>query len=154
MNNSLASFLNVQCITHRLRLLFLFVLAACALSCQNHTKNLQQSETRAEEIGVVSTLRTVVSAQRAYSLSNGGNFGTFPQLVEGGFLDSRFEGTEPQMHGYTFKMEVGEKKFSCEASPTQTTENSGRHYYVDSTSGLIRMNASRPATADDPPFQP
>lgn len=136
------------------RIVLLLVLAGFAASCQSHTEGLVQSEKRAEETVAIGNLRAISSAQRAYSMSNEGDFGTFAQLVEAGFLDTRFEKSEPELNGYAFKMEVGEKQFSCHADPAETTEPAGRHYYVDSSTSLIRMNPVRPATAEDPPFQP
>ena len=133
-------------------LIAVFVISAFAASCQTYTKGLEQSQARADETVAIMNLRAIASAQQAHAMSNEGKFATFPQLVEAGLLDSRFEGPEPEMNGYAFKMDASEKGFSCQASPLPAT--SGRHYYVDSSSPLIRVNASRPATADDPAFQP
>ena len=115
--------------------------------CESHVTGLQKSEERADEAAAVATLRTVAVAQQSYAASNDGNYGSFLQLTEGGFLDSRFSSEAPQSRGYVLSMKVGEKTFSCNADPSG--ELKGRHFYVDASSPLIRVNASQPATAKD-----
>ena len=122
--------------------------------CQSYTTGLQQSTARAEEITAVTTLRTISAAQRAYSLSNEGQFGTFPQLAEGGFLDARFGAEAPEFQGYVLTMNVGDKEFSCNADPVEGAEHGGRHFYLDSSTALIRVNPGQPAKVSDPAFQP
>ena len=116
-------------------------------ACQSYTTELTKSEGRADETAIVATLRTVSVAQQSYATSNDGNYGSFRQLTEGGFLDSRFNSEAPQSRGYVLTMKVGEKAFSCNADPSG--ELKGRHFYVDASSPLIRVNASQPATAKD-----
>ena len=152
MTNVLTPFLRKRCSITQLLFACLVTALVAAQGCQSYSTGLQQSETRAEEVSAIAALRTVASAQRAYAMSNEGNFASFPELVEAGFLDARFEGSEPEMHGYVFKMETGDKQFNCHADPAATTET-GRHYYIDSSSAVIRVNPSRPATSDDPLLQ-
>ncbi|HKO95997.1 MAG TPA: hypothetical protein VJU86_03330 [Pyrinomonadaceae bacterium] len=122
-------------------------LAMSGLSCKSYTTGLQKTQTNANETSVIAAMRNVVLAQQGHAITNDGNYATFLQLVEGGYLDSRFHAESPELDGYTLTMKVGEKSFSCNADPTG--EQTGRHFYVDSTSALIRVNASQPASAKD-----
>lgn len=139
---------------HRhLMLALVFLLTCTAFACQSYTKGLQQSVERADETAAIGALRTVSVAQRTYSVSNEGKFGTFEQLVKGGFLDSRFNSDKPKFKGYVLAMSVtngegAEGSYSVNADPEPPQQ--GRHLYMDSQSGLIHLNASRPAGAGDP----
>ena len=135
------------------------LLLACwaALGCQSYTKSLERSVTRADEVGAISALQTVVSAQRAYSLSNSGSFATFPELVKTGALDQRFDSETPKLRGYVLVMTIakgalpGEDSFTLSADPEGPGREPGRHFFVDST-GMIHANPSQPATITDPPL--
>jgi Tfp pilus assembly protein PilE len=140
---------------HRPLMFVLFFLLTCtAFACQSYTRSLQQSVERADETAAIAALRTVSVAQRTYSVSNDNRFGTFKQLVEGGFLDSRFSSDKPKFKGYVLTMSVTNDEgasggsFSVNADPEPPQQ--GRHFYVDSSSGLIQANATRPAGASDP----
>ena len=124
------------------------------LSCQTYTSGLQQSVARADETSAVAAMKTIATAQQAYSLSNGGGYATFQQLCAGGFLDERFNSSNPQIKDYTLTMEASSTSFSINADPTRSGEAAGRHLYMDSGGPLIHVNASQPATANDPPMQP
>lgn len=121
--------------------------------CQNYSTGLQQSQARAEETAAIAALQTVGVAQRAYAMMNDGQFGTFEQLSKESLLDSRFSSETPEIGGYVLTMNVGEKTFSCNADPVKKEETGGRHYYIDSSTTVVRMNPSQPASAGDPPFQ-
>lgn len=121
------------------------------LGCQGYTTGLQKSRTATDETAVVATLQTVAKAQLSYAVNSGGDFGTFLQLTEQGFLDSRFASEKPKVRGYVLTMTTGDRKFSCNADPDDGA--SGKHFYLDSESVLIRVHPSRPATASDPVYQ-
>ena len=121
-----------------------------SLSCQSYTTGLQQSASKVDETAVIASLRTIGQAQRSYSVSNEGDYGTFQQLCEGGYLDSRFNSSNPEVKGYALTMSVGEKAFSCNADPQTAGSQPARHFYIDSTSGEIHANPSLPATVADP----
>jgi hypothetical protein len=125
------------------------LLALGSVGCKTYTSNVQKTQARADEASVVSALRTVNLAQQAHALTNGGNYGTFVQLAENGYLDSRFGSDTPELHGYVLTMTIGDKTFNCNADPTLSGDLKGRHFYLDSTSPLIRVNATQPATAKD-----
>jgi len=146
----------------RLSLLALTVLGCIAsLSCQSYSTGLQQSVARADETAATAALRTIAVAQRTYSVSNGGEFGTFQQLSEGGYLDSRFNSSQPAVKDYVLTMEVASKTegkaegfYSCKADPVLTAAKTGTHFYIDSTSSELHANPNEPASAKDPVVQP
>src|SRR5688500_15488264 len=99
-------------------LFFSFLLIACfaTLNCQSYTSNLVQGDARADEGTALATLRAISRAQTAYSIANPGDYGTFEQLVTGGYLDARFKNTKPTFNGYIFTMNVSPKSGSREGS--------------------------------------
>ncbi|SRR6266550_7208667 len=131
-------------------------LVACSLllSCQTYTTGLQQSVARANETSAIAALKTISTAQQAYALSSGGAYGTFQQLCEGGYLDERFNSSTPQIKDYVLSMDVSGNSYRLNADPARSGDQAGRHLYIDSTSPLIRVNPTQPATASDPLLQP
>ena len=122
------------------------------MSCQSYSSGLQQSVTRADETAAIAALHTISVSQRTYSVSNNGNYGTFAQLVKGGYLDSRFDADKPNVKGYVLTMNVpGEGAYNCSADPEGAGPQAvGRHFYLDSASGQIHVNPTQAATASDP----
>lgn len=135
------------------------LLICLALSaCKEYSTGLQQSSSRADETSAIATLRTIAQAQTAFSVTNAGHYASFEQLVENGLLDSRFNHSNPEYHGYVFSLQNGSSSapgfFSCNADPAATSIHGGRHFYIDSSSTDIRVNATRPATNKDEIFRP
>ena len=131
-----------------------------SLSCQTYTTGLKQSVARADETAAFGAMRTIAVAQRTYSMSNNNEYGTFQQLNEAGYLDSRFSSSNPQIKNYVLTMTVNPKSgdasegfFSCNADPAGSGAQ-GRHLYIDSTSPEVHVNPNQPATVNDPIFQP
>jgi hypothetical protein len=122
------------------------------LACQSYSGGLQQSVKRADETSALGALHTISVAQRTYSVSHEGNYGTFAQLVQGGYLDSRFDSDKPNVRGYILSMTVsGAEAYSCSADPESTgPQAGGRHFFVDSGTGQIHVNATQAASANDP----
>jgi len=132
-----------------------------SLSCQSYSTGLQQSVARADETAAKAALHTIAVAQQTYSVSNGGDFGTFQQLCEAGYLDARFNSSKPAIRDYVLTMEVAPKSeaqpagfYGCNADPVAAGANAGRHFYIDSTSSDLHVNPSESATARDPIAQP
>jgi hypothetical protein len=127
------------------------------MSCKPYTSGLQQSTTRADETAAIAALHSISIAQRTYSISNNGNYGTFAQLNEAGYLnDPRFNAERPNVKGYVLTMTVSNRDgsgggaFSVNADPETTgPQAGGRHLYLDSA-GMIHANATQPAAASDP----
>jgi hypothetical protein len=76
-------------------------------------------------------------------------------------LDSRFDGTAPVVDGYVYTMKVITKSTSAQPGYTinadpQVATGSGatgrNHYFVESDSNTIHVNADQPASATDPPI--
>lgn len=134
-----------------------FLLIAClaTLNCQSYTTGLQQGSARVDEGTALATMRAIAHAQTAYNISNASDYGTFEQLVTGGHLDERFNNSKPKFNGYVFTMSVSPKSDSREGSyglnadPDPALKASGRHFYIDSSSPEIHVNASQQASASD-----
>jgi hypothetical protein len=138
----------------------LVLICVALIGCQKYTSGLVQTAGRADEAVVLSNLRSIMAAENAYNLSNG-SYGTFEQLTNGGFLDSRFKGSRPSLHEYSYTIAVSEKSestgttsYSCNADPERTGDRAGRHFYIDSTSNDIHSNATQPASATDETIKP
>jgi hypothetical protein len=132
-----------------------------ALACQSYTNTLVESPRRVDERVAISTLRSIAQAQIAYSLSNSGDYGSFEQLVAGGHLDSRFSSSQPHLGGYILTMTVANKSsggaqssYHCNADPDPAVSQAGPHFYLGSASPEIRVNSTKPATANDEAFRP
>lgn len=125
------------------------LLCSGSLACKSHTTELQKSQSRGDEASVISAMRTVTLAQQGHAVTNSGNYAGFVQLAEGGYLDSRFSSDAPKMNGYVLTMTLSDKSFSCNADPAASSDLKGRHFYVDSSSPLIRVNANQPASVND-----
>jgi len=129
------------------------LMCLASLSCQNVSTPLEKTIARADETVATGALHTIATAQQTYSISNNGNFATFQQLAGGGYLDSRFNSEQPALKAYVLTMEVGSAAdgpyFRCHADPAGDGPQ-GRHFYIDSTSNYIRVNATQSASASDP----
>ena len=116
----------------------------------------------ANEAAAVKTLRTIAEQQMLYYNSHQrSTFGTFDEMLKENFLDTRFAGTTPVLDGYVYTMKVIPKStaqqpgYAVNTDP-QVSEGVGatgrNHYYVDSDTNTIHVNATQPATATDPPI--
>jgi hypothetical protein len=144
--------------------MFRFALLATAismclfsLSCQDYSSGLQKTVTRADETVATGTLRTIALSQQTYSVTNGGDYGTFQQLVAGGYLDDRFNSDKPALKNYVLTMEVSKGDqgpfYTCNADPAGEGPQ-GRHFYIDSRSNALHVNSTQTASASDPIAQP
>jgi prepilin-type N-terminal cleavage/methylation domain-containing protein len=116
----------------------------------------------ANEAAAVKTLRTIAEQQMLYYNSHQrSTFGTFDEMLKENFLDTRFAGTSPVLDGYVYTMKVIPKSTAQQPGYTVNTDPqvsegvgaTGRnHYYVDSDTNTIHVNATQPATAADPPI--
>ena len=128
--------------------------------CQTYTSGLVQTAGRADEAVVLSNLRSIMTAENAYNVSNG-SYGTFEQLTNGGFLDARFKSERPSLSQYSYTIALPDKSpdtatasYSCNADPERTGDRAGRHFYIDSTSNDIHVNATQTASATDEILKP
>jgi prepilin-type N-terminal cleavage/methylation domain-containing protein len=116
----------------------------------------------ANEAAAIKTLRTIAEQQMLYYNSHQRSaFGTFDEMLKENMLDTRFAGTTPVVEGYLFQMRTIPKSttnqpgYVVNADP-QVTEGVGatgkNHFYFDSDSNTIHVNATQPATVADPPI--
>ncbi len=145
------------------RMLFvvpLLVGSLAILNCQSYTTGLEQGAGRADEGAVFAQMRAITRAQSAYSISNANEYGTFEQLAAGDYLDGRFKTSGPKFYGYVFTMSVTPKTGSSEglyrlnADPDPELKGTGRHFYIDSNSAKIHVNATQQASANDETMAP
>ena len=117
----------------------------------------------ANEAAAVKTLRSIAEQQMLYFNSHQRSaFGTFEEMRKENLLDSRFDGTTPVVDGYVYTMKIIPKSTSAQPGYTINadpqvaggTGATGRnHYYVESDSNTIHVNAEQPASATDPPIR-
>lgn len=112
---------------------------------------------RNNEANAIATLKTIKTAQAQYSGSHNGEYGTFDQLVEAGFLDNKFVGDAPAISGYVFLLKKVPKStkgtppfYSVNADPMATYRFGGKYFYTDSNISDIRVSDGKPATDSDP----
>jgi general secretion pathway protein G len=112
---------------------------------------------KANEAAAVTTLNAIKVAQANYVMDHKGEYGTFRQLFEQGYLDKRMNHDQPHDRGYVFVITLTPKSentaatFSVNANPEQSTGvgATGRNfYYLDPDSGIC-VSSSGPATAAD-----
>jgi hypothetical protein len=143
----------------RLTLASLVVCLFATSACQSVSTGLEKSVARANDTAAIGALRAISTAQRSYSLSNAGEYGTIQQLADAGLLDVRFSGDRP-VKDYVITMNVvpkepgaAEGSYTCNADPDPAIGLPGRHLYIDSTDSGIHANDTQPATADDQTIQ-
>ena len=117
----------------------------------------QSSVRKANEAAAVATIHAIRIAEAKYVIDHKGQYGTFPQLFEQGYLDKRMNHDQPHERGYVFvitliaKSEHTVATFSVNANPEQSQGlgATGRiFYYMDPESGICFSNTG-PATAAD-----
>jgi type IV pilus assembly protein PilA len=96
--------------------------------------SLLRSRQSAQESAAVAQLRTINTAEVTYLSSNQGAFGSIPDLVTQGLLDSRFLGS---VSGYNFTVAASGPNYTANADPTST--NSGRFGYYSTPDAVIRF---------------
>src|SRR5215475_4628811 len=116
----------------------------------------------ANEAAAVKSLRSIAEQQMLYfNAHQRSSFGTFEEMRKENLLDERYDGSTPLVEGYVFTMKVIPRSTNQQAGYTinadpQVSEGvsaTGKnHYYVDSDTNTIHVNATQPATATDPPI--
>ena len=138
--------------------LWLLLLVWCSLAgCSNSfegARALPKAVGAADEGSAIQALRTIATAQTQARVTRGA-YADFDSLVQAGYLDQRFAGSNPNLRGYRFTMTARDNDFvvNADPQPTQTASATGsRHFYLDSTENAIHVNLSQPATKQDPPL--
>ena len=117
----------------------------------------QGSIRKANEAAAVGTLNSIRVAQAKYVIDHKGQYGTFRQLFDEGYLDKRFNYDTPHNRGYVFVITLNPKSedkvasFSVNANPEQSQgigATGKNYYYLDPESGIC-FSMSGPATGAD-----
>ena len=135
----------------------LIVIAIIGILAAIVVPGYQGSVRKANEAAAVSVLNSIRAAQAKYVTDHKGQYGTFRELFEEGYLDKRFNADQPHERGYVFvitlvpKSEGKAATFSVNANPEQSQGlgATGRNfYYIDPESGIC-FSKNGPATAAD-----
>lgn len=112
---------------------------------------------KANEAAAVATLNAIRVAEAKYVIDHKGQYGTFRELFQQGYLDKRMNYDKPHDRGYVFVVTVIPKSentvasFSVNANPEQSegvTATGKNFYYLDPESGIC-FSIHGPATAAD-----
>lgn len=116
----------------------------------------------ANEAAAIKTLRSISEQQMLYyNAHQRSSFGTFDEMLKENLLDTRFAGTTPVVDGYVYNMKVIPKSTAQQAGYTINADpqvadgvsaTGKNHYYLDSDSNTIHVNATQPAAVSDPPI--
>jgi prepilin-type N-terminal cleavage/methylation domain-containing protein len=107
--------------------------------------SLLRSRQAAQESSAVSNIRTINTAEVTYLSSNGGNYGSVPQLITAGLLDGRFA---TSVSGYTFTVDASGSDYTATATPTST--NAGRFGYYSVPDAVVRYQTAVVSGKCDP----
>jgi hypothetical protein len=128
------------------------VLPSCSSSVSEGLGKYPKAVGAADEGSAIQNLRAIANAQtQAKAMRN--SYADFVALVQLGFLDERFSGANPNLRGYRFTIVANENQYAITADPqpTQAAPAAGsRHFYLDSTDGVIHVNLNQTATRADP----
>ena len=95
--------------------------------------SLLRSRQAAQESSAVAQVRTINTAEVTYLSSNGGNYGSVPELITAGLLDTRFASS---VSGYSFTVTASGTDYTATATPTST--NAGRYGYYSTPDAVVR----------------
>jgi prepilin-type N-terminal cleavage/methylation domain-containing protein len=113
---------------------------------------------KANEAAAVTTLSAIRVAQAKYVVDHKGQYGTFRELFEEGYLDKRFNYEQPHERGYVFVITLNPKSedkaasFSVNANPEQSSgigATGKNFYYIDPESGICFSHVGPATAADD-----
>jgi len=105
--------------------------------------SLLRSRQAAQESSAVSNIRTINTAEVTYLSSNGGNYGSVPELITAGLLDNRFA---TSLSGYTFIVTASASDYTATATPTSI--NAGRYGYFSVPDAVVRYQTTTNSTCN------
>ena len=105
--------------------------------------SLLRSRQAAQESSAVAQIRTINTAEVTYLSSNGGNYGSIPELITAGLLDGRFA---TSVSGYTFGVQASGSDYTATATPTST--NAGRFGYFSVPDAVVRYQTATSTTCN------
>ena len=118
----------------------------------------KSSVRKANEAAAVATLNAIRVAEAKYTTDHKGQYGTFQQLFEQGYVDKRMNYDQPHDRGYVFVITLTARSentaatFHVNANPEQSEGlgATGRNfYYMDPESGICFSNTGPATAADD-----
>jgi len=107
--------------------------------------SLLRSRQSAQESSAVAQLRTINTAEVTYLSSNQGAYGSLPQLITQGLIDTRFVGS---VSGYNYTVSATGTDYTAVATPTST--NAGRFGYYSVPDAVIRFQTAVVSGQCDP----
>ncbi|MDX6382891.1 MAG: hypothetical protein QOK48_464 [Blastocatellia bacterium] len=107
------------------------------------------------EAATIQNIKTIAAVEIEYYNAHNRNFGTFEQLIREQMLTAKFSGNPPDADGYVFSLKVtpttpGRPGSYILNADFKNEDTGSRHFYLDSTSATIHVNADLPATVNDP----
>ena len=115
-----------------------------------------RAATRAgNEAATIQNLKTIAAVETQYFNTHNRTFGTFDHLVSEKMLSLKFAGTPPVADGYILTLSLADKPMGSATSYTLAadpidSDYREKHFYVDSKSDQIHVNADRGAGPSDP----
>ncbi len=138
----------------------LIVIAVIGIIAGIAIPTYQSSVRKANEAAAITTLNAIKLAQTRFVVDHKGNYGTFEELFEEGYLDKRFNYDQPHIRGYVFTITLVPKTdkqaatFAANADPEQSQGimATGRNFYYTDPENGICFSKAGPATAADEPL--
>ena len=135
-----------------LSIVLAFILALSGLAIYGH----RAAERAGNEVATIQNLKTIGAVEYEYFNTHKRAFATFEELVKDGLLSSRFTGNPVQKDGYKLRIMITPASANSPSSFIVTADpidaSTGRnHFYLDSSSAVIRINPDGPAGPSDPP---
>jgi hypothetical protein len=103
----------------------------------------QPSPGRSNETVAIAELRTIDTAEVTYLYGPAGKYGTIPDLIAAGLLDSRFDGP---LSGYTFVVTASDRDYTAIAAPVST--KTGRYGFYSGRDAVVRYAQIATATCN------
>jgi prepilin-type N-terminal cleavage/methylation domain-containing protein len=112
---------------------------------------------KANEAAALAAINTIKVAEAKYVIDRNGQYGSFSQLFEAGYLDKRFNTDRPNIRGYIFVLTLVDKPekaavtFQLNANPeiAEGLGATGKIFYYSEPDAGIFVNHEGPASADD-----
>ena len=99
-----------------------------------------RSRQAANESGAVANLRTLNTAQVAYSSSNSGAFGALTDLAGAGLVDTSFQNPQGKS-GYVYTISLSGNNLDYTAAATAQAASTGRYDFYSAPDYVIRYSS-------------
>jgi len=111
----------------------------------------QLAKRAGDETATLQNIKTIAVVELQYFYGHRRTFATFEQLVQEQLLSSKFSGNPVNTDGYVLTLNVTSEPatFTIKADPAHAMAGS-KHFYLDSVSREIHVNAEKPAGPNDP----